>query len=58
MWKKSTYVPKLKKKKENKNILHDSLGNKKGKLYMDKQDLKRVETKRRRLNKEGKTSKH
>ncbi len=42
-------MPKPKKKKQNKNVKYDSLGNKRGKLYMDRQDLNRVETKKRRL---------
>jgi hypothetical protein len=41
-WKKATYIPKPIKKKENKNIKYDRIGNKKGKLYMDHQDLKKV----------------
>lgn len=49
IWKKATYVPKPKKKKENKNIKYDAVGNKKGKLYVDRQDLKRVNTKKRKL---------
>ncbi len=49
LWKKATYVPKPKKKKENKNIKYDEIGNKKGKLYVDRQDLKRVFTKKRKL---------
>ena len=49
LWKQSTHVPKPKKKKMNKNIKYDALGNKKGKLYVDHQDLKRVNSKRRKL---------
>lgn len=48
-WKKATMVPKLKKKKENKNIKYDSLGNKRGKLYVDRQNLKALPFKRRKL---------
>jgi len=55
LWKKATYIPKPKKKKENKNIKYDEVGNKKGKLYVDRQDLKRVNTKKRKLiSKDGK----
>lgn len=53
-WKKATYIPKPKKKKENKNIKYDEMGNKKGRLYLDRQDLNRVETKRRKLIKKDK----
>lgn len=49
MLKKATHIPKPKKKKENKNIKYDSLGNKRGKLYMDRQNLKVMPTKRRKL---------
>ena len=42
-------MPKLKKKKENKNVKYDELGNKKGKLYVDRQDLKRVNSKKRKM---------
>ena len=48
MLKQSTYIPKPKKKKENKNVKYDSLGNKRGKLYMDRQNLKAMPTKRRK----------
>ena len=47
--KKAVYVPKLKKKKDNKNITYDNLGNKRGKLYVDRQNLKNMPTKRRRI---------
>jgi ribosome production factor 2 len=47
--KKATHVPKPKKKKENKNIKYDNLGHKRGKLYVDRQNLKNMPTKRRRL---------
>ena len=40
---------KMTKKKQNKNIKHDEIGNKKGKLYVDRQDLKRVNTKKRKM---------
>lgn len=49
LWKKATHVPKPKKKKENKNVKYDAVGNKRGKLYLDRQDLKRVNTKKRKL---------
>ena len=49
LWRKSTKVPKPKKKKEKKNIKYDEIGNKKGKLYVDKQDLKRMPSKKRKL---------
>ena len=51
-------MPKPKKKKENKNVKYDELGNKKGKLYVDRQDLKKVNSKRRKLiRKEGASGK-
>ena len=54
-WRKATYVPKPKKKKERKNIHYDSVGNKRGKLYVDRQDLKRMQSKKRKLiSKKGK----
>jgi ribosome production factor 2 len=52
-FKKATYIPKAKKKKINKNIKFDALGNKRGKLYMDRQNLKSMPTKRRRLATKG-----
>ena len=52
-YKKATHVPKLKKKKENKNVRYDGLGNKRGKLYMDRQNLKVLPTKRRKLISKG-----
>ncbi len=52
-YKKATYVPKPKKKKENKNVRYDGLGNKRGKLYMDRQNLKVMPTKRRKLISKG-----
>ena len=48
-WRKATYVPKPKKKKERKNIQYDGVGNKKGKLYVDRQDLKRLPSRKRKL---------
>lgn len=42
-------VPKPKKKKENKNIKYDAIGNKKGKLYVDRQNLKKIETRKRKI---------
>ena len=42
-------MPKPKKKNQNKNIKYDEIGNKKGKLNLDRQDLKRVNKKKRRL---------
>lgn len=53
MLKQATHVPKPKKKKENKNIKYDNLGNKRGKLYMDRQNLKVMPTKRRKLISKG-----
>jgi ribosome production factor 2 len=46
-YKKATYVPKIKKKKEDKNIKYDSLGNKRGKLYVDRQNLGNMPSKRK-----------
>lgn len=53
LFKKATYVPKPKKKKENKNVRYDSLGNKRGKLYVDRQNLKALPFKRRKLIAKG-----
>jgi ribosome production factor 2 len=47
MWKKATYVPKPKKKKENKNVKYDGLGNKRGKIYVDRQNLGNMPLKRK-----------
>ena len=52
-FKKAIYVPKPKKKKIEKNITYDSKGNKKGILRMDRQNLKKVETKRRKILTKG-----
>lgn len=52
-FKKATYVPKPKKKKENKNIKYDNIGNKRGKLYLDRQNLKNMPSKRRKLISKG-----
>jgi ribosome production factor 2 len=52
-FKKATYVPKPKKKKQNKNIKYDNLGNKRGKLYVDHQNLNGLPFKRRKLIKKG-----
>lgn len=51
MWKKATYVPKPKKKKENKNVKYDSMGNKRGKIYVDRQNLKNMPVKRKLIAK-------
>ena len=42
-------MPKPKKKKQNKNVRYDPVGNKKGKLYLDRQDLKKLPFKKRKL---------
>lgn len=52
-FKRSIYVPKPKKKKSDKNVTYDSKGNKRGKLYMDRQNLKNVSTKRRKMITKG-----
>jgi len=53
--KKATYVPKPKKKKENKNIKYDNVGDKRGKLYLDRQNLNALPFKKRKpINKDGK----
>ena len=59
MWKKATYVPKIVKKKENKNIKYDGLGNKRGKIYVDRQNLSNMPTKRKLIQKgdKGKVAK-
>ena len=46
-YKKATYVAKPKKKKEDKNIKYDGLGNKRGKLYVDRQNLSNMPSKRK-----------
>ncbi len=52
-FKKATHVPKPKKKKENKNIKYDNLGNKRGKLYVDRQNLNALPFKKRKLISKG-----
>ena len=52
-FKKAIYVPKPKKKKADKNIEYDGKGNKRGHLRMDRQNLKNVETKRRKMITKG-----
>jgi hypothetical protein len=56
-WKKATYVPKPKKKKDEKNIKYDGVGNKKGKLYVDRQNLKNMPQKRKLIAKSPKNLK-
>ena len=51
--KKAMYVPKPKKKKIEKNIRSDGIGNRRGKLFLDRQNLKNMPTKRRRLTSKG-----
>ena len=46
-WKRATYVPKPKKRKEDKNVKYDGLGNKRGKIYVDKQNLSIMPSKRK-----------
>ena len=46
-------MPKPKKKKENKNIKYDNLGNKRGKLYVDRQNLNALPFKKRKLISKG-----
>ena len=53
LYKKAIYVPKPKKKKNDKNISYDGKGNKRGKLFLDRQNLKNVQTKRRKLITKG-----
>jgi hypothetical protein len=48
-WKKATYVPKPKKKKEKKNIKYDGVGNKRGKLYVDRQNLVNLPQRKRKI---------
>lgn len=52
-WRKATHIPKPKKKKQNKNIRYDEMGNKKGKLYVDRQNLKNVPSRKRKLISKG-----
>ena len=49
IFKKATYIPKSKKKKAKKNLLRDSIGNERRKLYVDRQDLSVLPTKKRKL---------
>lgn len=49
IFKKATYVPKPKKKKEKKNLIRDAMGNERRKLYVDRQDLNALPTKKRKL---------
>lgn len=56
-WKRATHVPKPKKKKENKNVKYDSLGNKRGKIYVDRQNLSNMPTKRKLIVKPEKGTK-
>lgn len=51
MWKKATYVPKPKKRKEDKNVKYDGVGNKRGKIYVDRQNLKNMPSKRKLIEK-------
>lgn len=54
LWKKATYVPKITKKKENKNVKYDAVGNKRGKIYVDRQNLSNMPTKRKLIVKGNK----
>lgn len=51
MWKRATYVQKPKKRKEDKNVKYDGLGNKRGKIYVDRQNLKNMPSKRKLIAK-------
>lgn len=51
MWKKATYVPKPKKRKEDKNVKYDGVGNKRGKIYVDRQNFKNMPSKRKLIEK-------
>ena len=49
-------MPKPKKKKEKKNIKYDKTGNKVGKVYLDRQNLKQLSFKKRKpISKETQT---
>ena len=48
-YKKSIYVPKPSKKKVKKNVKTDTIGNTRGKLYLDRQNLKSMPTRRRKI---------
>lgn len=50
-------MPKPKKKKDEKNIKYDGVGNKKGKLYVDRQNLKNMPQKRKLIAKSAKNLK-
>jgi ribosome production factor 2 len=50
-WKKATYVAKIKKKKDEKNVKYDAVGNKRGKIYVDRQNLKNMPSKRKLIQK-------
>lgn len=52
-FKQATFVPKPKKKKEKKNIKYDNLGNKRGKLYVDRQNLKALPFRKRKIISKG-----
>lgn len=51
--KRAVHVPKIKKKKENKNVGTDKMGNKRGKLFLDRQNLKNMPTRRRKMISKG-----
>ena len=57
LWKKATYVPKIFKKKDNKNIKYDAVGNKRGKIYVDRQNLGNMPWKRKLIEKAEKGEK-
>ena len=46
-WKKATFVFKPKKRKDDKNVKYDSVGNKRGKIYVDRQNLKAMPSKKK-----------
>lgn len=56
-WKRATYVPKPKKRKEDKNVKYDGLGNKRGKIYVDRQNLNNMPSKRKLIAKPEKGTK-
>ncbi len=56
-WKRATYVPKPKKRKEDKNVKYDGLGNKRGKIYVDRQNLSNMPSKRKLIAKPEKGTK-
>ena len=51
------YVPKPKKKKENKNIRSDKMGNKLGRVYLDRQNLKQLPFRKRKPINKGERAK-